>query len=57
MWPNPQETADLTHLLKKSLIKNFIFRAVLVSIENCLVSLMFTLNVLFTAKLGSTSEI
>ena len=25
MWPNPQETADLVTLPKKSLIENFIF--------------------------------
>ena len=28
MWPNPQETADLVNLLKKSLMENFIFCAV-----------------------------
>ena len=28
MWPNPQFLADLPHLLKKFLIKNFIFCAV-----------------------------
>ena len=25
MWPDPQETADWSHLLKKSLMENFIF--------------------------------
>ena len=31
MWPNPQETGDfLTHLLKKSLMENFIFCALLI---------------------------
>ena len=25
MWPNPQETADSSHLLKKSVMENFIF--------------------------------
>ena len=29
MWPNPQETADSVTLLKKSLMENFIFCAVL----------------------------
>ena len=28
MWPNPQKTADLLHLLKESLMENFIFCAV-----------------------------
>ena len=28
MLPNPQETEDLTYLLKKSLMENFIFCAV-----------------------------
>ena len=28
MWPNPQFTADLPPLLKKSLMENFIFCAV-----------------------------
>ena len=28
MWPNPEETADLANLLKKSLMENFIFCAV-----------------------------
>ena len=25
MWPNPQETADLVTLVKKSLMENFFF--------------------------------
>ena len=29
MWPNPEESAIWSHLLKKSLIENFIFLAVL----------------------------
>ena len=29
MWPNPQEAEDLIHLLKKSLMENFIFCAAL----------------------------
>ena len=28
MWPNPQETAVWSYLLKKSLMENFIFCAV-----------------------------
>ena len=28
MWPNPQFPADLVHLLKKSVMENFIFCAV-----------------------------
>ena len=28
MWPNPQETADLVHLLMKFLMEKFIFCAV-----------------------------
>ena len=27
MWPNPQETADFSHLLEKSTMENFIFCA------------------------------
>ena len=29
MWPNPHETADWSHLLKKFLMENFILCAVL----------------------------
>ena len=35
MWPNLQETADSAHLLKKSLIENLIFCAVVAIGNNC----------------------
>ena len=39
MWPNPQETADLVNLLKKSLMENFIFCVVLFYILHSLLIL------------------
>ena len=36
MRPNPQETAVWSHLLKKSLMKNFMFCAVVNDLTTCL---------------------
>ena len=41
MWPNPQETADWSHLLKNSSMKNFIFCAVNVRIIEMFTGLCF----------------
>ena len=37
MWPNPPFPVDLSHLLKKSLMENFIFCAVFIPLVIVLV--------------------
>ena len=52
MWPNPQEIAVWPHLLKKSLIENFIFCAVVPNITKIVVFLSMEYRIYKAATLA-----